>query len=82
MASTASSSSGFNGETAVVLLFIARVFFSLPLSLLLHGLALSLLALSALFVEITADTSPSLSLLKTRYFPSPTLFLRTLFWIP
>jgi hypothetical protein len=26
MASTASSSSGFNGETAVVLLFIARVF--------------------------------------------------------
>ncbi|KAE8037782.1 hypothetical protein FH972_010344 [Carpinus fangiana] len=66
MASTASSSSGFNGETAVVLLFIARVFFSLPFSLLLHGLALSLLALSALFVEITADTSPSLSLLKTR----------------
>lgn len=65
MATTASSS-GFNGERAVVLLFIARVLFSLPLSLLLHGLPLSLLALSALVVEISADASPSLSLLKTR----------------
>jgi hypothetical protein len=74
MATTASSS-WFNGERAVVLLFLARVLFSLPLSLLLHGLALSLLALSALFLEISADTSSSLSLFKTRYFPFLTLFL-------
>ncbi|XP_035541321.1 dolichol kinase EVAN isoform X2 [Juglans regia] len=60
------SSSLFNGERAVVLVFISRVLFSLPFSLLLHGLSLSLLALSAFVVEIRAETSASLSIFKTR----------------
>lgn len=60
----------FNGERAVVLVFIASVLFSLPVSLLLHGLALSLLVISALFVEIRAEASTALSLFKIRYFSS------------
>ena len=60
-----------NGERVVVVLFIGLVLFSLPLSLLLHGVALSLLALSALFIEIRAEddasSSSSLSLFETRY---------------
>jgi hypothetical protein len=57
-----------NGERAVVTLFIVIVLFSLPLSLLLHGVALSLLALFALSVEVRVETSTSLSQFKTRYF--------------
>ncbi|KAM4096476.1 hypothetical protein ACJW30_08G107700 [Castanea mollissima] len=69
-----------NGERVVVVLFIGLVLFSLPFSLLLHGVALSLLALSALFVEIRADddassSSSSLSLFKTRPGVSSGIFL-------
>ncbi|EOY34458.1 hypothetical protein QUC31_018434 [Theobroma cacao] len=53
-----------NGERAVVLLFVFRVLFSLPLSLLPHALSFSLLSLFSLFVEIRADDS--VSLFKTR----------------
>ncbi|KAG6761998.1 hypothetical protein POTOM_032480 [Populus tomentosa] len=55
-----------NGERAVVTLFIVIVLFSLPLSLLLHGVALSLLAIFALSVEVRVETSTSLSQFKTR----------------
>ncbi|KAK7844225.1 dolichol kinase evan [Quercus suber] len=68
-----------NGERVVVVLFIGLVLFSLPLSLLLHGVALSLLALSALFIEIRAEddasSSSSLSLFKTRPGASSGIFL-------
>nr|XP_028944414.1 LOW QUALITY PROTEIN: dolichol kinase EVAN [Malus domestica] len=55
-----------NGERAVVFLFITRVLFSLPFSLISHGVALSLLALSALSLDILADSSTSLSQFSTR----------------
>ncbi|KAJ8751546.1 hypothetical protein K2173_016781 [Erythroxylum novogranatense] len=55
-----------NGERAVVTLFVGCILFSLPYSLLLHGLSLSLLSLFAFSVEILSDNSPSLSLFKTR----------------
>uniref|UniRef100_A0A2P2LD70 dolichol kinase n=1 Tax=Rhizophora mucronata TaxID=61149 RepID=A0A2P2LD70_RHIMU len=55
-----------NGERAVVVLFVGCVLFSLPLSLLLPGLALSLLALFSLYTEITAENSISLAQFKTR----------------
>ena len=79
-----------NGERVVVVLFIGLVLFSLPLSLLLHGVALSLLALSALFIEIRAEddasSSSSLSLFKTRsqfeFCFSPVCFLRNRRKIP
>ncbi|KAK9999403.1 hypothetical protein SO802_019006 [Lithocarpus litseifolius] len=68
-----------NGERVVVVLFIGLVLFSLPLSLLLHGVALSLLALSALFIEIRAEddasSSSSLSLFQTRPGASSGIFL-------
>ncbi|XP_030958909.1 dolichol kinase EVAN isoform X1 [Quercus lobata] len=68
-----------NGERVVVVLFIGLVLFSLPLSLLLQGVALSLLALSALFIEIRAEddasSSSSLSLFKTRPGASSGIFL-------
>ncbi|XP_050373254.1 dolichol kinase EVAN [Argentina anserina] len=50
-----------NGERAVVALFVGRVVFSLPLSLLPHGVALSLLAISALVLDVLADSSSSSS---------------------
>ena len=56
-----------NGERAVVLFFITSVLVSLPFSLLYHGLALSLLTLSALCIEIQAESSNSLHQFKTRY---------------
>ncbi|TXG73800.1 hypothetical protein EZV62_002379 [Acer yangbiense] len=55
----ASSSSMFNGERAVVVLFVCRVLFSLPLSLLCHGLNLAFLSLFALLLDIRADISAS-----------------------
>ncbi|XP_034220693.1 dolichol kinase EVAN isoform X2 [Prunus dulcis] len=67
MAAMAMAMAGLmNGERAVVLLFIGRVLFSLPLSLLFHGIALSLLAFSALSLDILADSSTSLSQFNTR----------------
>ncbi|XP_020532622.1 dolichol kinase EVAN isoform X2 [Jatropha curcas] len=58
----------FNGERAVVLLFIGCVLFSVRLSLLFHGSILGLLALFALYIEICAETtsSSSISQFKTR----------------
>lgn len=68
MAAMAMAMAGMmNGERAVVLLFITRVLFSLPFSLLSHGFALSLLALSALSLDILADSSTSLPQFSTRY---------------
>ncbi|XP_011004786.1 PREDICTED: dolichol kinase isoform X1 [Populus euphratica] len=64
-----------NGERAVVTLFIVIVLFSLPLSLLLHGVALSLLALFALSLEVRVETSTSLSQFKTRAGASSGLLL-------
>ncbi|PON66498.1 phosphatidate cytidylyltransferase family protein [Parasponia andersonii] len=55
-----------NGERAVVVVFVARVVFSLPPSLFCHGLALSLLAVAALSLDARADDSISLPLFKTR----------------
>ncbi|KAH7542681.1 dolichol kinase EVAN [Ziziphus jujuba] len=55
-----------NGERAVVLLFMVPVLSSLPSSLLCHGFALFLLALSALFLDIRADNFNSFALFKTR----------------
>ncbi|XP_068339540.1 dolichol kinase EVAN isoform X1 [Pyrus communis] len=67
MAAMAMAMAGMiNGERAVVVLFITRVLFSLPFSLLSHGVALSLLALSALSLDILADSSTSLSQFSTR----------------
>ncbi|XP_010520384.1 PREDICTED: dolichol kinase EVAN [Tarenaya hassleriana] len=48
------------GERAVVGLVLARVLFSLPLSLLSHGVSLLLLSLSAFLLEIRAETLPFL----------------------
>ena len=55
-----------NGERAVVVLFVARIVYLLPFSLLCHGLSLSLLALAALSLDVLADSSNSFSLFKTR----------------
>lgn len=55
-----------NGERAVVVLFVARIVYSLPFSLLCHGLSLSLLALAALSLDVLADSSNFFSLFKTR----------------
>ncbi|KAF8397730.1 hypothetical protein HHK36_016652 [Tetracentron sinense] len=60
------ATSFFSGERIVVLLFISRVLFSAPLSLFYEGLAISLLGFFALFVEISAENSNSLSRFKTR----------------
>ncbi|XP_059626842.1 dolichol kinase EVAN [Cornus florida] len=60
------ASSLFNGERAVVVLFISRVLFATPLSLLYEALAFSLLALFALFIEIVAEASNSIGQFKTR----------------
>ncbi|OVA06975.1 hypothetical protein BVC80_1731g52 [Macleaya cordata] len=56
----------FNGERAVVLLFISRVLFAVPQSLNYESFALCLLAFAGLFVEICAENSNSLSGFKTR----------------
>lgn len=57
----AAASALWNGERAVVLLFVSVIMFSLPLSLLVHGLALCLVALAAFFVEIRLEFSPPIS---------------------
>ncbi|XP_002523693.2 dolichol kinase EVAN [Ricinus communis] len=65
-----------NGERAVVILFIGCILFSLPLSLVLHGVVLSIIALFALCTEICSETcSNSLSQFKTRPGASSGIFL-------
>ncbi|CAN4098938.1 unnamed protein product [Withania somnifera] len=72
----ASSSSFLTGERAVVALFIARVVFSVPQSLLYESISLSLLSLVALSVEISVDASSLLSrFFKTRPGASSGVFL-------
>ncbi|XP_028062395.1 dolichol kinase EVAN [Camellia sinensis] len=67
MATTMASSSVFNGERAVVVLFIAPLLFAAPLSLLSESLSLSLLTLFSLSIEIFSESSSnSLSRFKTR----------------
>ncbi|KAF5937691.1 hypothetical protein HYC85_025197, partial [Camellia sinensis] len=67
MATTVASSSVFNGERAVVVLFIAPLLFAAPLSLLSESLSLSLLTLFSLSIEIFSESSSnSLSRFKTR----------------
>ncbi|KAJ0084819.1 hypothetical protein Patl1_30610 [Pistacia atlantica] len=60
------SSSMVNGERGVVALFVSCVLFSLPSSLLCHGLNLAVLSFFALFLDIRAENSASLSHFKTR----------------
>ncbi|GFP82497.1 hypothetical protein PHJA_000392700 [Phtheirospermum japonicum] len=55
MALSLSLSEQLNGERAVVLLYIVRILFSTPLSLLPEAFSLSFLSLFALSVEISAD---------------------------
>lgn len=50
----------------MVFLYIARVFFSIPSSLFYESIALVLLAIAALFLDISADNSPFLIRFKTR----------------
>ncbi|RWW26234.1 hypothetical protein GW17_00009394 [Ensete ventricosum] len=56
----------FNGERAVVLLFVSRVLFSVPLSLFYEALALFLLVAGGLVVEISAEGSTVPHRFKTR----------------
>ncbi|CAJ1955897.1 unnamed protein product [Sphenostylis stenocarpa] len=60
------TTSFLNGERAVVVFFICRILYSLPLSLLFHGVALSLLTLASFSLEISFDSSNSPSLFRTR----------------
>ncbi|KAK4492721.1 hypothetical protein RD792_003541 [Penstemon davidsonii] len=46
-----------NGERAVLLFYVIRILFSIPLSLLPQAFSFSLLSLFALYVEISADDS-------------------------
>ncbi|ONK63743.1 uncharacterized protein A4U43_C07F18450 [Asparagus officinalis] len=55
-----------NGERAVVFLFISRVLFSIPLSLLYEAFALCLLAIAGLAVEISAENSKAVNCFKQR----------------
>ncbi|KAM7279430.1 hypothetical protein ACFE04_006564 [Oxalis oulophora] len=54
---SSAAASFMSGERVVVVVFISRILFSLPLSLLPHGIALSLLALLALSVDILNSAS-------------------------
>ncbi|KAK3022863.1 hypothetical protein RJ639_046050 [Escallonia herrerae] len=56
----------FNGERAVVVLFIARTLYAAPLSLLAESLSLSLLSLFALSVEISVESSSPIAQFSTR----------------
>ncbi|CAK8536212.1 unnamed protein product [Lathyrus sativus] len=60
------TTSFLNGERLVLLFFISRILYSLPLSLLSHGVSLSLIALAAFFLEISVDSSNSPFPLRTR----------------
>ncbi|XP_042415718.1 dolichol kinase EVAN-like isoform X1 [Zingiber officinale] len=56
----------FNGERAVVALFVSRVLLSAPLSLLYESLALFLLSACGLLVEISVESSSAPPRFKTR----------------
>ncbi|XP_058748486.1 dolichol kinase EVAN-like [Vicia villosa] len=60
------TTSFFNGERVVVLFFISRILFSLPISLISHGVSLSLIAIAAFLLEISVDSSISPFPLSTR----------------
>ncbi|CAA0813546.1 phosphatidate cytidylyltransferase family protein [Striga hermonthica] len=68
-----------NGERAVVLLYVGRILFSCPLSLLPEAFSLSFLSLFALSVEIPADdaSNPLSYHFKTRPGASSGIFLGT-----
>ncbi|KAM7502161.1 hypothetical protein LguiB_001065 [Lonicera macranthoides] len=61
MATTMASSSLLNGERAVVVIFISLILYSTPFFLLYESLSLSLLSLFSLSLDISLDSSPSLS---------------------
>ncbi|KEH39386.1 putative dolichol kinase [Medicago truncatula] len=60
------TTSFFNGERLIVLFFISTILYSLPFSLLSHGVSLSLLAIASFFLEISVDSSVSPFSLRTR----------------
>ncbi|KAK9144401.1 hypothetical protein Sjap_004304 [Stephania japonica] len=66
MAVMGSSSAVWNGERAVVALFVSRVLFSSPPSLVPESLALAFLALAGFLLEICAERSNALARFKTR----------------
>ncbi|KAF5196245.1 Dolichol kinase evan [Thalictrum thalictroides] len=66
-----------NGERTVVILFIARLLYSVPLFLLYEGFALSLLALAGFYLEIFTENSTSLIQFKTRPGASSGILLGT-----
>ncbi|RWR79388.1 dolichol kinase EVAN [Cinnamomum micranthum f. kanehirae] len=68
-----------NGERVVVILYISRVFFSIPSSLFHESIALFLLALAGLFVEISVENPNSnvLDRFKTRPGASSGILLGT-----
>ncbi|CAL9104354.1 unnamed protein product [Musa textilis] len=67
----------FNGERAVILLFVSRVLFSVPVSLLYEALALFLLVAGGLLVEISAESSTAPHRFKTRPGASSGILLGT-----
>ncbi|CAL9125035.1 unnamed protein product [Musa acuminata var. zebrina] len=67
----------FNGERAVVLLFVSRVLLSVPHSLLYEALALFLLVAGGLLVEISAEGSTAPHRFKTRPGASSGILLGT-----
>nr|GMD69479.1 dolichol kinase EVAN [Ipomoea batatas] len=72
------SSPLFTGERAVVVIFVARIVSLAPLSILYESISLSLLALLALSVEISADDhspTPLFQFFKTRPGASSGIFL-------
>ncbi|CAH8380842.1 unnamed protein product [Eruca vesicaria subsp. sativa] len=60
MAGESSSPPFVTGERVVVAVVVSRVILSLPLSLISHGFSLFLLCLSALLIELRAESSPFL----------------------
>ena len=61
-----------NGERGVLVLYIARILYAAPISLLAESIALGILSLFALSLEISADHDhdhdPFSRFFKTRYF--------------
>ncbi|KAK1426274.1 hypothetical protein QVD17_14944 [Tagetes erecta] len=64
-----------NGERAVVLLFVSSILYSAHISILFEAISFSLLAVFALFVEISVESCGSTSLFKTRPGASSGIFL-------
>lgn len=59
-----------NGERGVLVLYIARILYAAPISLLAESIALGILSLFALSLEISADHDhdPFSRFFETRYF--------------